>query len=794
MGEPIMKLARTGDTDATALMRSAAHELLPVIVEMGPEQARFGSFVGAVQDEGGGYAVLEPIAEALPAVADQPFRIVSAAGDEWYVVAHRLEREGPQRVRVELARARVFSAEPSSASVAVPASEVLVLVVPGGLHGSSAYVFPIQRIGADVCEIRSSVALEPGRDLPCVEVVGDRRLLRRASAQVLESVPFYQPDGSQTFSCRLSLNDQVGVEAQGGHDLVTDPAEVKRLLGFAGMMRAEGWYEAPGRGRGLLRFVEVGKSDASFELPSQRAAEKLDRQGSIRIGVELFAVPYELDVRILQSRGTQLVTSLPLILRRRRRHRRDQRVQVTPPHEVELSFRNPITGAAQTHAVAEVSFFGVSFDCPAIGAVLWQGLPLEQAQLAWDDRLVHVGDLTVEQYGYDQVAGRVRCTASITQSRIADDHDMICLMATLAHPEVRTHDGTDFSALHRTYLKAGLFGPHMERNLEPILEQTREMWKTLHTGAQDMVRTFVHGPEQAPDAAVTIMRAWEHGWVLQHFVDTSPELAGATGKLQHAYLDHLVPRPDGRYLMFFVKTDNRIMNAYLRRFFASTGTPEAVTRSTVELWSRPADASRGDTSTDAVEVRKGVKDDEVVIARAAQRCLGSAGAGALSMIPGELELPDTSGRFAAAGLERRRDYSVVTRNGESLYALLEERATPGMNLTWMLNATWVLPVHPERDPDGSALDAALAEVVDRPAQTATGERFLNLPEGIDPQRLAAWGFTKEASLYFYVLTRAGLHRFYHYAASRYGELDALASRRERRRAERGGDDEADSEG
>lgn len=784
--------SRASETDAVTLLRAAARELLPVVIEIGPERARFSSFIGAVEDDGGGYAVLEPIAEALPEVTDQPFRIVSAAGPGWFVVAHSIERQGPQRVRVELTRARAFDMDRSTASVAVAATELLVLVIPGGLHGSSAYVFPVQRIGADVCEIRSSVALEPGRDLDCVEIVGDRRLLRRASAQVLETVPCYLPDGSRSFSCRLSLNEEGSGDAQRAHDLVTDPAEVRRLLGLAGMMQCEGWYEAPGRGRGLLRFVKVGKTDARLELAVPPPADGGLGQGSIRIGVELFAVSYELDVRILECRGAQVVTSLPLILRRRRRHRREQRVQVSPPHQVELIFRNPITGAVQRYPVKDVSFFGVSFDCPIAGAMLWQGLPLEQAQLTWRDRLVHLGDLTVDQYGFDQTSNRARCIASITQSRIADDPDMICLLATLAHPEVRTHDGRDFQALHRTYLKAGLFGPHMERNLAPMLEHTQRMWRTLHSGAADMVRTFVHGPEDAPDAAVTIMRAWEHAWMLQHFVDTSPAMTGATGKLQHAYLDHLVPRPDGRYLVFFVKTDNRIMNAYLRRFFASTGTPEAVTRSTVELWSRRPDATRGREPTGVIEVRACSADDEILLSRAAQRCFGAYGAGALSMIPGEMRLPDTARRFSAAGLLRDRTCDFVMRDGEPAYAVLEEHATPGMNLTWMLNASWIVPVHAERDADGESLDAALATIVDRPAQSPTGDRFLNLPEGFDPEQLESWGFVKEASLYLYVLTRAGLHRFFHYAASRYGELDALASRRERRRTGQGNDIPSDA--
>ena len=134
--------------------------------------------------------------------------------------------------------------------------------------------------------------------------------------------------------------------------------------------------------------------------------------------------------------------------------------------------------------------------------------------------------------------------------------------------------------------------------------------------------------------------------MLQHFVDTSPEMAGATGKLQHAYLDHLVPRPDGRYLVFFVKTDNHIMNAYLRRFFASTGTPDAVTRSMVELWSRPPDAGERQQVATApvIAVRDCFEEDQIVVGRAAQRCFGSYGAGALSMLAGEIAIPDTRAR------------------------------------------------------------------------------------------------------------------------------------------------------
>ncbi len=768
--------------DAWTLLGVAARELLPVVVEMGPDQARFASFIASVAKEGEhAYAVLDPVAaDALPPPG-APFRIVPADGVAgWVVTANRLEPDGPRRARVDLAGARILLEQPDK-SHAVQITDLLVLVVPGGLDGSSSYVFPVQRIGADVCEVRTSVALAPGSEIERVEIVGDRRLLRRASAQVLRTVPYYLADGGRSFTSRLSLSDEPQVPLDQPHDLVTDSKEVRRLIELAGMLQTQGWYEAPGWGRGTLRLLEAGKDSLLVELGADLPAGDLTRR-SIRMGFDVFAVPYELDVRGLAIEGGRLRAALPLILRRRRRHRRDHRVSVLPSHGVELSFRHPVTGAVSTHPVRELSFFGVCFECEPQASVLWKGLPLEQAQLTWGNRLVHLGDLGVEHYGYDQGTQAVRCVASIPQSNVADDPDMISLLATLAHPRVRAHDGRDFSALHRTYVKAGLFGPHMHRNLAPMLEQIEGVWRRLHSDASDVARTFVHGPENAPDAAVTIVRAWEHTWVPQHFVDISPDINGATGSLQTAYLDHLVPRRDGRYLVFFVKTDNSVMNAYLKRFFAGMGTPDAVARTTVELWSRPAGAAMVSTDSTGVTLRPCQAADEVVVARAAERALGSYAAAALSLVPGELSLPDSRERFGRAMLERSRECWLVTRGDEIAYAVLEERATPGVNLTWMLNSTWVVPVHPEIDRDGSLFDAALRSVVERPAQSATGERFLNLPEGLDHARLRTWGFTKEASVYLYALTRAGLHRFLSFAVNRYGEVDAMALRRERRRA------------
>lgn len=766
-----------------SLLDNAASALLPVVVDLGHGQPKLDAYASGVErDDQGTRLRLAPIAAGALAKQDAWVCIRPAAPPEsWELRARGIAARGERSAVVDLAHARVVEGGADSGPASVR-SDLLVLVIPGGLDDRSAYVFPVIEITADVCEIQATEPLDPGARWDLVEIIGDRRLLRRASAQVLDIEPRFLADGSPCFRCRLALGPEAAASDR-SYDLVTQASQVRRLLDFAGMTNAPGYYEAPGWGRGALRFLAVDRDSATLELHPGPRATGLPH-GHVRVGVELFAVQYEMEVRVLAIEGGQARTSLPLILRRRQRHRRAHRTGVSAEESLSLVFLHPVTGRCETHPVRDVSFYGVSFRADPLRSVFWRTLPLERAHLDWRGRTIDLGDLVVE--GIHDTEGELLCTASITDTRVVDDTVMIELLATLAHPDVRVYDGEDFDAMHAVYLKAGLFGPHMHDNLAPMMEQTREVWRRLHSGASDVVRTLVHGPADEPNAAVTVMRAWEHGWLLQHFVDVSPQAEGATGKLQHAYLDHLVPRPDGRYLVFFVKEDNHIMNAYLTRFFANTGTREAVCRSPVELWSQGTDA-RGaaptacaNVATDGIAIRSMTETDAPVTQRAAERCLGAFATGALSMCARDLWLPDTRARFAQAGLERTRECHVVWRGSERAYAMIDERSTPGMNLTWMLNATWLIPM--QSDVDRAGLCAALERVLGLPSQSATGQRFLNLPAGLDAATLEAFGFRREANLHLYVLNRSGLHRFFHYAASRYGELEARTRRKGARRA------------
>jgi hypothetical protein len=767
------------DQEVVATIERATEELLPVVVEL--SSCSFDAQLFMIERDGEPRVLLHPIAaQALPLNHEALFTLRPATcSQSWSLRCTDIVAAGPAHAAISL-RGMRFSRSDERAD-GVRASDVLVLVVPGGMNDGIDYVFPIARIGQDLCEVRCTTGFPEGTVLPLVEIVGDRRLLRTATAQVTRATPWYGSDGSRGFVCTLALSTPERIESDGDeqHDLVTESAEVKRVLRIASLRGVAVGIESPGRPRLRGSLTELHGDHAIIDLVPCADATALPAQRSLRVSFALFGVPHELDVRPIEHNNSRLKISLPLILRRRRRHRRDARNQVPASYVVELRYRHPITGSVASHRVSEVSFYGVAFRLEAHGNVLWQGMPLEQAQLVWGDRLVQLGDLLVDETSIDEQG--TTCHALAQDSRLVDDHDLIDLLGALANPELTVHDGSDFAALHQTYLRAGLFGPHMDRNLAPIYEETAATWRAMHTGARDMIRTFVNGPKDAPDAAVTAMRAWETCWLLQHFVDASSERFGATGKLQFAYIDHVLPRPDGRYIIFFVKDDNAIMNAYFNRFFETTGTAEALSCTLIDLWIRrdaPAPAIELDA---AITVEPCTPADESAVAHAAQRELGVHAATAVSMVPGQLTLPDTAERFARAGLVRSRDCVLIKRGGRIAYAVLEERSSPGINLTWMLNAAWIIPVHSELDADGQALARALQLVVQRPAQAATGDRFLNMAPKIDESQLERFGFAREARLRFYVLNRAGVHRFLHYNVARYGEVEAMMMRRSRKK-------------
>jgi hypothetical protein len=778
-----------GELQLLETLRRAADALTPVVIDPGPERPRIGTFVDAVEEAGPGgpgALILRPVpAGAIPQMLAASVAIRSCDPDDaWMVTAGAISAVDGDAARVEL-RGAVLEplASRKLARTATRGREPLVLALPSGTEDLDGCVFPVMGLAASHCIVEAAAPLSPGQRFEPVELIGDRRILRRAAATVLETIPWVEHDGSRRFRCRLLLERSDGPPDDGegeGYDLLSNPGRIRRLLELACMLSTSGFQRAPGWQRGAMQF-EALEADRLRVRLGEALPDSIPLPVHVNLGCELFAVSYEMQVRPIRRRGAVLEVTLPLVMRRRRR-RREQRARVPDGRQIWVTFRSPATGLEHRRAVRDLSFGGLCFEADPADDVIWPGLVLEEVRIALPDRTIAGGEIEVRgvETGAD---GMLICHAANRHPDRVGDWDLVSLLGSLKHPSVEIHDGSDFRGALRLYRKAGLLAEFIERNLEPVLPRAAVSWRRLHDAHAQIGCTFLYraegaGAGEGPVAAFSGVRAWERTWLAQHFASSATASGQVTGALHRAYLDFVLPRSEAHYSAFFARSENHGMNAFYDRFSSLTASPGTMERVGVDFWVRRAGATPVPVLASPYRRRELCPADERAVAHAAERSLGRLAAQALSFQPGEISLRETDERFKLAGLRRHREGHVVTtRDGRVVTAVLGEHTSPGVNLTWMLNAWWVLPVHPRLD-DGRATALALETVLRAPAPTPAGDRFAITVPGVPEEPLAAAGFERLATVYLYVFSRSGLHRYYQYVADRYGEVDAAVARRQ----------------
>ena len=801
----------TPDQPARALAERLGRKLAPVVIDLGPGQPRFASYLD--WDEAHQNLLLVPVAGPDLALAlagcRAPIRIRSSdPAEPWMLVARSLRVLGDRLAMVDLMRGSAVPLPtrfPGRAQA--PGREPLVLAVHAGADGDAieGHVFPVTSLGATHCLIDASAPLDRGQVLGPVEVIGERRILRRAVGEVIEVIPWITPHGHRRFRCRLALDDaavvaaapgasQAGQMGDGGYDLLSDPDRIAHLFDLGGMLGLRGWYDAPGWRRGRMRIGELRDGLVVIEVDEVPPPDAIPLPPEVRLGFELFAASYEGRARLHRRRGNRFEVALPYVLRRCRR-RREQRARVPAERGVTVTFRNTATGAIAHRVVHDLSFGGLSF--VAEGSDLyWKGACLERVRLDWDARTVPLGELEVRALTRTP-AGTLVCHAANRGVAPSQHAAFIELLASLYHPEAERHDGAGFRSMVDLYERAGLLGDFMLRNLRQVIPSATESWRKLHDARSSVACTLLfRGSSPDPQAALSAVRVWEKTWLLQHFGTLPSADRRAAGTLQLAYLDFVMPQRNAHYLAFFVRAENGRMNAFHEKFFELTGTPESVTRVTVSRWLLRGDrapAERPGAEPPALAsvaprplfLRPIRRADEVLVSRAAERALGAMPANALSLVPGSFSLPRTSRRFVRLGLARDRQVSVIADAGGTIEAaLLKESTSPGVNLTSMLDAWWFLPVEAYRTGDQHAIAAAATAVAGAAPPVPGADQLLIAPEGTPPGPLLAAGFEKLADLQFYVINRSGFRRYHEYIADRYGELGVKMIKRSAARVAR----------
>lgn len=747
-------------------LRRACERLTPVVLDFGPSQPRLVSYLCGMEGTGARATILlGPIAaDRIPPSA----RVVVRSTDSEEPLAiesSTIVRLTSDTAAIPLAGATLRRLDQRWRARRTSGHAPLTLMVPVATEDGDVNVFPVVDLSGDWCSVEATHPLPEGASIEPVELVGDRRTLRRCRAVVQETLPWIDARGARRFRCRLLLAPLSGQRC-GTPDLVSEPRRIRTILELAAMSHTRVCASSPDGCH--ISAVLVSSDDDLLELSAEEPLEPGVSLSRLQVTFELFDVAYEMLLRVSSVSRTFISTAYPMSMRRRR-VRQERRVSC-PPGEVRVCFVNPATGTDCAREVVDLSFAGLCFRRDQED-VLWSDLPLEDARLEWRGRSCALGELVVKGQSGD------RAHTALALAPAADKHVLIDLLATLGHPDLGVDHGQDFRGMLDAYRRSGIFHGYMVRNLELVGPAAAHAARLIRRDGPQLTRTLVHEKDGQIDATISVLRAWESGWIVQHFGASSADGFRWSGELQMASLDYLIPRPAGRYVFFFVEVKNRSMNAFYERFFRLTGTSEAIERSTVQLWSLTGDHGAAPLHRSSEwPVRTVRARDEVVVARAGARALGPMTAAALSMVPGELRLPSLGAEFRRIGLERGREVELMYHRRRPAYALLHERCSPGLNLTGKLNATWLVPVHVSAEERRPALQAALARVHEKPPAVLGMDRFLLVPDGTDSDVLREAGWEHRMTVNTYVLNRAGLVRYYDYIADRYGAADLRARR------------------
>jgi len=339
---------------------------------------------------------------------------------------------------------------------------------------------------------------------------------------------------------------------------------------------------------------------------------------------------------------------------------------------------------------------------------------------------------------------------------------------------ITVHDGRDFSAMLALYERMGLLRPDMLAKLRPPHAELADNWRKLHEGDASLACTLVaRGPDGVPQGAITAVRAWDEAWLIQHFGVMPEAEPGTAVALQIASSSLLLTRADLRHACCFVGIDNARVQAWFDQFFRLGDAFEVASRIDLVRWARlPGGNSKTIAAPAGLEIL--AIEPGAPSWGAFTRCLGPIASDALSM-----QFNTTSRAFACRGLERERNVLLLFDRGHQKAFLIEERASPGVNLSGMLDTWWLFSLDESRPLDESIVELAANAISTRCPDERAG--ILLIP-GSAPPPLRAPGFTRIAGARLYAFNRTGVRRFRDELALRYGDVRAAMERRRARDA------------
>jgi hypothetical protein len=657
---------------------------------------------------------------------------------------------------------------PSRSTRLSPPADVAFAICLIEVEGGGRQCYPILDIGVRGLRIETSVPLALGTALGDLLVLFRREVLRSGEGVVTSCSPALYSDGRLVYECgvRYRSTSPRRIETTAGDRVeIDDVSRVRAILwalcdleyevtvsGPTGLVKGRMLQQAAMIDRGRVPELRCRVSDAD-RLPI--------RSGAVTVECSLFGSGYRFYARITERTGDVLTLSPAPKLREWHR-RAEERTPLGPGSGAIVSYRHSLTGARRVHPLIDLSSGGFSFSPGAHDEELWAGLPLKEIRIQLGELSFRPPVVAIRSVSPTRVSAEMRALPDRQADLLREQ-----LIENGPDP-IQFHDGGAFDDLVAFHRSKKLLTPEMEASMTAAFDESRRSWRIAHARSAGLMRTALVPWRGGIGASLTSVRAYERTWIFQHNAVASGPVPAGAGQLHGILMRLAAHRSDGEYVAGIISSGARGMHGLVTNFFTQSA-PAHRGATRLLLYGAPA---APEPANDQRSVRRLRGRDELLIEHVGARTLDPVCARALGLRAGELELPATRAAYKKLGLERARDAYGAFADDRCVAVLLRETASPGLCLSGLLSAAYLLPVLPDADPDGSRRRALcqLARATRIPGDPPI--RFLFLPDGADDAPARASGFSPIGQCTFFALHRLGILEYQRYVADKYGMLQA----------------------
>jgi hypothetical protein len=669
-----------------------------------------------------------------------------------------------------------------------PAADVAFAICVVEVEGGGRQCYPILDIGVRGFRVETSAPLALETVLGDLIVLYRREILRSGEGVVTSCSPALYPDGRLVYECGVRFRsagrtrmDPV-MSGRGDRNDRNDRSErndrveiddITRVRAILWALCDLGYEVAVSGPTGVVkgRMLQQGAIDRT-RVPELRCrvkdADRLPmRSGAVTVECSLFGSGYRFYARITDRKGDILTLSPSPKLREWHR-RSEERTPLGPQSGALVSYRHALTGARRVHPLIDLSSHGFSFPPGLSDEELWPGLPLKEVRIQLGALAFKAPEVAIRSVSPSRVSAEMRA--------LPDREADLMREQLIEHgPEsVRFHDGRQFDELVAFHRSMNLLERDMEANLAATFAETRRTWRLAHDRAARLMRTAIVPWRGGIGATLTSVRAYERTWVFQHSAVASGAVPAGAGQLHGILMRLAAHRRDGEYIAGAIDASAKTMHGLVSSFFSQSAPAH---RGAMRLTLYAAPARPESARDDASVVRQLRGRDESLVEHVGARQLDPVCARALSLRAGEIELPQTRAAYAKVGMERRREAFGAFAGDQCVAVLLQEIASPGLCLSGLMSASFLLPVLQGADPDGTKQLALcdLARAARVPGDPPN--RFLFVPENTDHGPVLSAGFRPIGQCTYFALHRLGIVEYQRYIADKYGLLQARLRRR-----------------